>query len=488
MSRSLASAVGTVFSGRIIIILTTAVVTPVLTRTLGASLYGQYATIFAISEVLKVVMTSGINGGAKKYFSEDRSITRWKDHVWASYVRISLLIAGVVFTTVVLLYITGIFSVFISSTYAQLFLLLGIFLSVLQFRSLSFSTLMGLKLEKYSEPIKVSEKLLFGCTAVGLSVLGYGVVGVLTGHILSATISLLICVLIIRKRVDMKFIIKRSPKNFPKNELLKYGYGSAIYMTLLYSLYHVDILLLQAFTVEQTVGYYKAALTIIGFMWLLPQSLQLVLIQSVSNMWNENRIAEINRMSAKLTRYVFLLTFLMSIGLVILGEIFIPFYFGNDFTPAVTPLLVLLPGAICFSITRPYLAITSAKGNLRPLIIATAVAALINLLLNLLLIPRYGMIGAAIGTSTGYASLLGTQLLCARYVGYNPISGIRPIRILTTGIVTYIALRVFSPLLPTDVYRLLLIPLLGGIVFAGVAIVTGAIPFSDLRAIKRKAK
>ncbi|MFC7213501.1 polysaccharide biosynthesis C-terminal domain-containing protein [Saliphagus sp. GCM10025334] len=483
MSRSLSTAVGAVLSSRILLVATGALITPILTRLLGPSAYGQYATILSIYILVKILMVSGVRSGAKKFFSDQRGLSNWRNYVWATYLRMSIAIGSLFAFGLGILVFLDVISTFFGISYVLPFYLLIVLLLITQFQTLSVSTLMGLHLEKYAEPIQVVEKISFGIIAVSLIVLGYGVPGVIFGHIMSIFFTLLICMLIIRNYLKLTSFIEPVPRSFPKRELWHFNNYSVIFSFLLYSFYHVDVILLQSFTNEELVGYYKVALVVVEILWLFPQSVQAVLIQSVSELWRSESASKINKLSTEITRYVFLLTVLLAAGLASLAELFIPLYFGDDYSAAVIPLLILLPGTICFAVVRPSLAITHAKGDLRPLIVATGIAAGINILLNLLLIPSFGLIGAAIATTIGYSSLLITQVFSARYVGYDPISGTQPIRILSTGVLTVLVLHVSINRIGNTGIVFFLIPLLGTIVFTIISIFFGVMSIRELRSI-----
>ncbi|GAB7119119.1 hypothetical protein JCM9743_15820 [Natrinema sp. JCM 9743] len=64
-------------------------------------------------------------------------------------------------------------------------------------------------------------------------------------------------------------------------------------------------------------------------------------------------------------------------------DVAVPIYFGAEAEPAITPLLLLLPGALGFALARPILAISQGEGTLRYPVAATGGAALLNLGLNL---------------------------------------------------------------------------------------------------------
>lgn len=121
---------------------------------------------------------------------------------------------------------------------------------------------------------------------------------------------------------------------------------SIVLVFLLMSLYHVDILMLQQFRESSDVGNYRAALQIAEFLWFVPLALQTVFVHSTSELWSRNRTREITDLASRTTRYTFLLTGVMAVGLAALADVAIPLYFGAEAEPAIDPLLLLLPGAL----------------------------------------------------------------------------------------------------------------------------------------------
>ncbi|MFC7008853.1 lipid II flippase MurJ [Halalkalicoccus salilacus] len=194
--------------------------------------------------------------------------------------------------------------------------------------------------------------------------------------------------------------------------------------------------MLQAYTTEAQVGYYKAALVLAEFLWLAPKAVQSVMIQSASELWHRDRIDRITNLASKATRYTLLLTTLLAIGIAVLSAEFVPRYYGSEFEPTIAPLLLLLPGTVGFAVARPILSVSHARGDMRIMILATGAAATMNLLLNVALIPRFGIEGAAIATSLGYISLPLFHLWGAKRIGYNPLGDVRPVAVAITTVGT----------------------------------------------------
>ncbi len=77
--------------------------------------------------------------------------------------------------------------------------------------------------------------------------------------------------------------------------------------------------------------------------------------------------------------------------------------YGNAFVPAVTPLRILLVGIVASSFLQVLSSLLLGSGRLQLLVWATAMGFAINLGLNLVLIPRFGMNGAAVSSAISYS-------------------------------------------------------------------------------------
>lgn len=482
MSRSIRSAFVSVFRSKILIKVIGAFTAPLLTRLLGPQRYGIYATLLAIFSISQILFTSGINSGIKKFLAEDRPLANWKNQVFGFYFRVSVLLSVIGGAFFAVAAGVGIVERALGVSYTLYFYLLAVYLVSNQASEYNLRSLMGLQKESYSEPLRVFRKGVFAISAVTLVFVGFSVGGVLSAHILASTTCFLLGLYFLRADLDLSSVFRRVSTGVPRRELLTYNFATIMFVFFLTTFYHVDVLTLRAFRPEAEVGYYKAALVIAGFLWLAPTAVQDVMVQSVSEHWREDAVDEINRISNQTTRYAFLFTALLAIGIAALAEPFIPLYFGSEFRPAIRPFVILLPGTVGFAIARPIFAITQAKGQMRPLVLITGVLATLNLLLNILLVPLYGTTGAAVATTIGYGLLPLGNVVCARYVGYRPFVGSGFSRILLTCLVSAPIIFLLAHFIP-GLLALLIVPPLGFAVYTITALLTGAFPREDLRMV-----
>lgn len=480
MGRSITTAFAYVFGRRLVVALTGALSVPLLVRFLGAGEYGKYATVMAAFTLISVLATSSTNEGVRKYLAEERSVPDWKSKVFGYYLRLTLL-AGVAAALLLASGTwTGLVNHLFGAEYSFYFYLAAILVFVRLFRGFIEKSLMGLQLESISEPLRVAYEVGFASGAVLLAYLGYGVAGVLFGNIIAATLVGAVGLMIIGSRLESWSEFLSPDSSVPRWELLRFNGYAVLFIFTLTSLYQVDIILLEIFTTSEQTGYYKAAIVLVQFIWLVPRAVQGVLVQSVSDLWNQQATQRITMLSTRATRYTLLLTGLLAIGLGVLADTFVPLYYGQEFAPAVGPILLLLPGTVGFAVARPLFSISQAKGKMEVVAACTGAVAVLNLALNLLLIPRYGMLGAATATSIGYGLLPLFHFAGARRLGYRPFEDARLVRIGVTIVFSGVCLYILTAFITAEWASLLIIPPVGFILYSIIAFAIGAISVDEV--------
>ncbi|WP_276272948.1 polysaccharide biosynthesis C-terminal domain-containing protein [Haloarcula litorea] len=474
-----------ILSGEFGALLVGLVITPVLVRELGSAQYGAYAFVISVLSVLLVVINGGISDGIRKFIAEKRD-REWQVSVLGFYTRIALL-AGVGLGVVLGVAVwSGLVARLLGGRFEPYVLSLAVLLVARQLFLTARSALMGLGLESQSEPLAVVQRILFGVVGLALVSLGYGVVGALAGHIVATLVVGVVAFALVTRRLEIGVSQVGQPGDVPRRELLSFNVLSVVLTLLMTSLYHVDILLLQPLAGSQVTGYYRAALLIAEFVWFVPFALQMVLLHSTAELWADDRTDEISRLAARATRYTVALALLVTLGIASLVDAFVPLYFGSEFAVASDVVLLLLPGAFGFAVARPIFAIGQGKGDLRTLIVATGAAALLNLVLNLLLIPPYGMTGAAVATSVAYGSMLVLHVLSARRIGFDPLGDLRLGAVTVAGLVTAGAVFGSAAVLASPLLSLLVVPPVGALVFSSVAVRAGVVTGSELEPTLRR--
>ncbi|WP_226481485.1 flippase [Natrinema amylolyticum] len=486
MNRSIASGVVSVVSAKVVVLVVTALSTPLLYRFLGASAFGEYAFLLSLFAIYMIFVSSGVTDGVRKFLAEDRAAANWSEHVVGFYFRLAVLLSVLGACLLVIATRFGIVALAFGPELTTYFYVLAALVISAQFRDYARKTLMGFGLERYSEPLKVLDKLGFVAVAIPLTYVGLGVMGALAGHLFASVLVAAVGLLLVHRRIPLSCAFTRPSTRFPRREMLTFNSMSIALIFLLMSLYHIDIVMLHRFRTDAAVGNYRAALTLAEFLWFVPMAIQTVFVHSTSELWSQNRYRKISALASRTTRYTFLLTAVMAVGLAALADVAVPIYFGAEAEPAITPLLLLLPGALGFALARPILAVSQGEGTLRYPVVATGGAALINLVLNVALIPRYGMQGAAVATSIGYGSMFVCHCWSARLVGFDPLADARLGRAVLTTVLAAVPIVALSTAIANPWLALVVVPPVGFAIFVAFALLVGALdpaePFEVLSA------
>lgn len=487
MERDLTTAIFSIFGSKLVLTLSGVVVTPVLVRLLGPNQYGEYAFLLSVVAITVVVVKFGAFKGTRKFIVEDRDIYDWKNMVLGFNIRLVLINSTIVCGLLIALTVRGGTSPIFGRVLPKYTLLLSGIILLRSVFAVVRSGLMGYGLESRSEPLLVTRKIIFGVSAVTLAYYKYGVAGVLFGEFLGLLVVTVVAQLFYSERVNISNVFKGFTE-LPRRSIFKYNMKTMLLALFLISLYNTDIILVRYYTGMTETGLYKAALTIAEFLWFAPMAVQIALLHSSSELWGQGETNNLSKLSSRAARYTFLFTALLILGLAALATPFVIFYYGEPFRAATEPLLLLLPGVLGFAIARPIFAVSQGQQNLRTLVVATAVASMVNVLLNILLIPKFGINGAAIATSVGYGSMLFLHIWVACRLGFNPMKDLRANRIVATVVVSAPVIFGLSGIISSPILSLLVVPPTGLLVFTGLAVKIGAIDMKELNILINRFK
>ena len=112
--------------------------------------------------------------------------------------------------------------------------------------------------------------------------------------------------------------------------------------------------------------------------------------------------------------------------------------------------------------------------------LALAGAAVVNLALDAVLVPRYGMHGAAVAASVGYGSMAVLHVLAARRVGFDPLADLRPLRLVVAVALGGAATVWVARLVPGPWPALAVVPVAGFSLFAAAAFLSGALDTDEV--------
>lgn len=215
-----------------------------------------------------------------------------------------------------------------------------------------------------------------------------------------------------RKYIDINFKCQLELKKHLKPLFILFGTAVAI------SIYTVlDSTMLGYICGDEQVGLYHAATKINRIILNLISAIGAVLTPRLSN-YIENQRDEYNKLLSKASNIYLLLCLPSAVGLCFLAKPIIDIFCGYEYQPALLtmqvmcPIILFIPYGQFFSnlIFTPF---RKDKYSLFPVIFG----ALTNVVLNLLLIPRFGALGAGIATVIAEFTVTTIKLFLSKKVG-----------------------------------------------------------------------
>lgn len=159
----------------------------------------------------------------------------------------------------------------------------------------------------------------------------------------------------------------------------------------------MDKIMLGYITNMSEVGFYENSEKIINIPLSFVTSLGTVMMPRMSNMIANKK--NIKQLLEKSILFSMLLSTSMSFGIMSISKEFVPLFYGEGFDKCISIFAILLPSSIFTAfanVIRTQYLIPSKKDNVY--IISIILGAITNFIINIIFIPVYGSIGAAIGT------------------------------------------------------------------------------------------
>jgi len=197
--------------------------------------------------------------------------------------------------------------------------------------------------------------------------------------------------------------------------LLKSGLPIAGQILLGLFIFNADLFFLRWFVDGEAVGLYAAAYAPFAFLLSVAYAHTYSVLPVLVD--ERNRAGGGRQLYADQVVLALNLAIPVAAGAAVLATPIMTLGFGAAYAPSGQVLAVLIIGAPFAAITALSWTALTALGRSGWLLGATALAALLNVLLNVLLIPRYGMAGAAIATVATEAVRAGVMSEIARRGG-----------------------------------------------------------------------
>ena len=178
--------------------------------------------------------------------------------------------------------------------------------------------------------------------------------------------------------------------------------------------YRIDAFLVNAFLSPTSLGIYSIATALSEKNWILSQSAGEMIFPRIAGEKNKNKSIEFTIQTYKVVMFI---TIIASLVLFFLSSFLIDNLFSKEYSSAILPFRILLIGTISMAGWRVLINDLYGRKILKPVIILGICALFLNILLNLYLIRKYGILGASISSAVTYTlSLISIIVVYTKYL------------------------------------------------------------------------
>ena len=401
--------VGWIFSSSIVVLMLHFFQKPIMARYLGPDGLGLFSMALMIIGVINLIALFGIDGALVKYVAE------YKEHVS----KVSSLVSSALITMLIIGVITSLALFVFSNTFADIFnmpslsLLLKIYATVFPFLftlAIIHSLLNGLREMRYSAFFRILQASLVLAFILTFLFLGLGVEGAMLGTVFGTFVTVGVAIVIVKKFVHF------TVSDYKKNTTMLASFGSRLVGANMLGQIQtsIDTIMIGYFLTSTEVGYYAIAISLSRFFFLVPRAMATVSFPAISEYWAKDNHQAINKLVDKSTKYSACILIFAGMFVIFFAKDIITFLFTAEFLPALLPLTILIIGTVTIGIVGSVGVIFMSTGKINLTLKISAIGVICGTILNIALIPTYGIIGAATATTATHVLCIGITIYYIR--------------------------------------------------------------------------
>ncbi len=203
---------------------------------------------------------------------------------------------------------------------------------------------------------------------------------------------------IIYSRLPVPHSIAEPGEMSERPRFFNYSMLSWLSNSIQFLVYRIDFWILHYFHGETELGLYALSVRIGQTFWILPGLLATVILPHIISVNFDRGILE------RIIRVTNTVNLLAAFFIFFLALPVIPFIFGDSFKESVFPLIILVPGIMFVSMHTLLAAYFAGRNKISYNLRTSVMALVIITLLDFLMIPGMGKVGAALASTIAYTT------------------------------------------------------------------------------------
>lgn len=230
-------------------------------------------------------------------------------------------------------------------------------------------------------------------------IFGFGVVGLAVAYSLAYAVAMIVGLYFVYNYTSLFNDVK--PKRMHQ-KLVSFSAPLVVSATMTKVLSDIDSMLLGVYATTGDIGVYNVVYPLAALMSIPMNALGFLFLPIISELYEKKAVNEMNRMYKVVTKWTVLATAPLLFGMVFFSESVIGVTFGTEYLEGGLALTVLSIGFFLPLVAGPNSNVLTSVGATRYIMYIDTATAALNVVLNIVLIPRYTFLGAAAATAVSY--------------------------------------------------------------------------------------
>lgn len=409
-------------------------------RALGAVDFGTFSFAFAFVSLFSIASDFGLSDIATRELSQDEEAEREYSAIFS----LRLILGAAVFVLILF------FSFFVTKEFPLRFIIwiLGGYALINEFFSIIYAFLRARQKMEYEFGIKVIRAMAMVVIIFFVLFRISSIRNICYGYLLS-NLAVLIFVLFI-----FHFKIQPLKFDFDKkiwNKFLRISWplgAAAIFGAIFVS---IDLVIMGFFSQIAQAGFYNASKKIIVITTIPAMLIYMSFFPALSKFFKESK-----EKFHKMWDYYMKLMIILALPAVAGGWAFasriIDLAYGRQFSPSIAVFQILIFMAGINFVYNPYVLVLIVSGQQKKYLLVNLIGAVVNVCLNLVLIPRYNFYGAAVSAVVTYIILFFLAIKFSRKI--YPVLSFGPELLKISAIAVISSLAMLAVILQPLIYNL----------------------------------
>tara|TARA_Y100000310_G_scaffold82857_1_gene79486 strand:- start:37883 stop:39403 length:1521 start_codon:yes stop_codon:yes gene_type:complete len=392
-----------VFIGMIISKLLSYVYRLIIAR-IGVSEYGLFSLGLGIIGIIIGISLFGLQRGVLRYVSYYRGkedLGSVKGAIVYS-LKISFMIS---FVLGILLFLLSDFialNYFNNTNLSFILKILAIVIPINVINEVSLHAILGFQKIKY---VVISKNIILNLVKVLLTLIllyfSISIIGIAVVYVISFLISLIFSLYFLERKV-FPIIRSKIKSIYVGKEIFSFSWPLVFSSFAMMIMGWSDTIMIGLFKTVREVGLYNTALPTAQILYTIPQGLAFLVVPTLTYLFSKKDMNEFKLVYKSTTKWIFIINIILFSIFILFPKEIITILFGAEYSIASSSLVILSMGLFLnysFILTN-YIPTVTNRTKLELLNISSG--AILNIILNIILIPKYGIIGAAVATSISF--------------------------------------------------------------------------------------